>query len=85
MHLKAVKQILRYLKGTILFGLIYTKGENDEELAGYTDSDLAAILTIGEALEAWRFILTTVLCLGVHINRELWFSHLLKQNTWQQL
>lgn len=41
LHLKGVKQILRYLKGTILFGLMYTRGGNDEELTGYSDSDLA--------------------------------------------
>ncbi|XP_039140404.1 secreted RxLR effector protein 161-like [Dioscorea cayenensis subsp. rotundata] len=41
-HLKDVKQILRYLKDTIHFGLTYTRGGNDVELGGYTDSDLAS-------------------------------------------
>ncbi|KAJ9536116.1 hypothetical protein OSB04_un000710 [Centaurea solstitialis] len=39
-HLKAVKRILRYLKGTPDFGLWYPKGSSFE-LIGYTDSDHA--------------------------------------------
>ena len=41
MHHKAVKQILRYLKGPVHFGLVYAKGRCEEELADYTDGDLA--------------------------------------------
>ena len=37
-HWKAVKQVLRYLKGTINFGLLYTDAF-DVQLAGYSDSD----------------------------------------------
>jgi len=36
----AVKRIMRYLKGTIDFGLCYNKGLSDECL-GYSDSDWA--------------------------------------------
>jgi len=42
MHLKAVKQILRYLKGTIDLGLVYTQEGKPEVITGYSDSDLAA-------------------------------------------
>ncbi|XP_062186641.1 secreted RxLR effector protein 161-like [Phragmites australis] len=42
-HLQAVKQILRYVKGTIQFGLIYLKG-GEGELIGYSDSNLAGDL-----------------------------------------
>lgn len=41
MHLKAIKQILRYLKGTVELGLVYTQHGRDEVLVGYTDSDLS--------------------------------------------
>ena len=44
MHMKAVKQIMRYLKGTIHLGLVYTEGEEKESLVGYSDSDMGADL-----------------------------------------
>ena len=37
-HFKAAKRILRYLKGTIDFGLFYSVS-NDYKLVGYSDSD----------------------------------------------
>lgn len=41
MHQNAVKQVLRYLKGTVNYGLEYTREEKEEKLVGYLDSDLA--------------------------------------------
>ncbi|XP_062205169.1 secreted RxLR effector protein 161-like [Phragmites australis] len=41
MHYKAVNQILRYLKGTVHYGIIYTRGGETEVITDYTDSDLA--------------------------------------------
>ncbi|KAG6534156.1 hypothetical protein ZIOFF_008041 [Zingiber officinale] len=41
MHHKVVKQILRYLKGTIYFRLAYIKGPQEIGVFGYSDSDLA--------------------------------------------
>ncbi|KAG6475509.1 hypothetical protein ZIOFF_064731 [Zingiber officinale] len=40
MHHKVVKQILKYLKGTIHFGLTYIKGPQEISIFGYSDSDL---------------------------------------------
>ena len=40
-HLSAVKQILRYLKGTMDIGLWYPKCDNFE-LIGYSDTDFAS-------------------------------------------
>jgi hypothetical protein len=39
-HLQAAKRVLRYVKGTVNFGLFYKKG-GTKELVGYTDSDYA--------------------------------------------
>ena len=41
MHHKAVKQTLRYLKGTMHHGLVYGRGGGAEEITGFTDSDMA--------------------------------------------
>jgi hypothetical protein len=43
-HLNVVKQIMRYLKGTLDFGLVYTQERKEEMLVGYTDSDLGGDL-----------------------------------------
>ena len=40
-HLQAVKGILRYIKGTLDHGLVYTRGEKKINVAGYLDSDHA--------------------------------------------
>jgi hypothetical protein len=48
MHVKAVKQILRYLHGSVEFGLVYVQGGHADRLVGYTDSDH------GSDLEYWR-------------------------------
>lgn len=40
-HMAAVKQILRYIKGTLNIGCVYLKKQPDMDLVGYCDSDLA--------------------------------------------
>lgn len=40
-HMAAVKQILRYVKGTLNLGCVYLKGQPERSLVGYSDSDLA--------------------------------------------
>ncbi|KAL8160151.1 hypothetical protein V2J09_001688, partial [Rumex salicifolius] len=41
LHLQAAKRVLRYLKGTMEFGIWYRKGLKNGRLIGYTDSDHA--------------------------------------------
>lgn len=41
LHLDAVKRIIRYIKGTIHYGLVYSKGSGNHLLTGFSDSDLA--------------------------------------------
>jgi hypothetical protein len=44
-HLVVAKHVMRYLKGTLDFGLCYN-GDHDFRLIGYIDSDLAgSVLT----------------------------------------
>lgn len=40
-HQQAMKHILRYIKGTIDYGLVYIKEGRNSELHGFSDSDLA--------------------------------------------
>ena len=40
-HWIASKRVLRYLKGTIDFGLVYVKGVKNLNVIGYSDSDFA--------------------------------------------
>lgn len=40
-HMSAVKQILRYIRGTLDVGCVYKKDQANEILVGYSDSDLA--------------------------------------------
>lgn len=41
LHLNAVKRILRYVKGTLELGLVYSKTSGNNVLTGFSDSDLA--------------------------------------------
>ncbi|XP_020262474.1 uncharacterized protein LOC109838437 [Asparagus officinalis] len=39
-HRQAVKHILRYIKDTVSYGLVYKQSRCNEELVGFADSDL---------------------------------------------
>ena len=54
-HHKAVKQVLRYLQGTIHLGLVFRKGGGDEEIVGYSDSDLAGDLDDRKSMGGMSF------------------------------
>lgn len=41
LHYKAVKRILRYVKGTLDYGIVYSQGTGNYLLSGYSDSDHA--------------------------------------------
>jgi hypothetical protein len=63
-HLVAAKHVMRYLKGTLNFGLYYN-GDHDFRLNGYTDSDWAGSISdrkstsgccfsLGSAITSWQ-------------------------------
>lgn len=43
-HMQAAKRVLRYLKGTLEFGIQYKREKQNEALIAYTDSDYAGDL-----------------------------------------
>ena len=55
-HFTAAKRILRYVKGTKNFGIIY-KAESDCDLIGYTDSDWAGSIDDRKSTTGYIFLL----------------------------
>ena len=53
-HWQAGKRILRYVKGTKGFGILYTTN-NDFKLVGYTDSDWAGSLDDRKSTSRYMF------------------------------
>ena len=56
-HQGAVKRILRYLAGTLDFGLHYTKAPGGTRFIGYTDSDLAGDVDTSKSTSGSLFFL----------------------------
>jgi hypothetical protein len=55
-HLVAAKHVMRYLKGTLHFGLSYNR-DHDFKLSGYTDSDWAGSVSDKKSTSGCCFIL----------------------------
>ena len=53
-HLAAAKRILRYIKGTKSYGIMY-ESENDSRLTGYTDSDWAGSIDDRRSTSGYLF------------------------------
>jgi len=57
-HLQVAKRVLRYLKGTLDFGIFYKKGGNNE-LVAFTDSDYAGDLGDRKSTSGYVFLLSS--------------------------
>ncbi|KAL8105893.1 hypothetical protein AgCh_029627 [Apium graveolens] len=57
MHLNAAKRVLRYVHGTLNFGLTHTNDSGNIILTGYTDSDLAGNLVDRKSTGGMAFYL----------------------------
>ena len=58
LYLAVAKRVLRYLKGTLSFGLLYKKGGN-KDLIVYTDSNYAGDLEDRKSTSGYLFMLSS--------------------------
>ena len=56
MHMAAIKRILRYLKGTASYGILYKRGE-EVRLTGWSDSDYAGDIDDGKSTSGYVFMI----------------------------
>lgn len=57
LHYNAVKRILRYIKGTPEYGLVYSQGTGNYLLSGYSDSDHAGSVDDRKSTTSMAFYL----------------------------
>ena len=57
-HLQAVKRVLRYIKGTLSYGILY-KPSGNAELLAYTDSDYEGDLEDRKSTSGFLFVLSS--------------------------
>lgn len=55
-HMLAAKRVLRYIKGTVDYGVLYKRG-GDDELFGFTDSDYAGDVDDRKSTSGYVFML----------------------------
>jgi hypothetical protein len=56
-HKAAIKQVLRYIAGTLNWGVHYSRGGNDVPLIGYSDSDLGGDIDTHKSTTGVMFFL----------------------------
>ena len=56
-HMLAAKRVLRYIKGTLDYGVFYKKGA-DDKLIGYTDNDYAGDVSDCKSTSGYLFMLS---------------------------
>jgi hypothetical protein len=60
-HLQAVKRILRYVVGTLDYGLHYGRAPDTAQFIGYCDSDLAGDVDTSKSTTGTMFFLSDCL------------------------
>ena len=58
LHMQAAKRVLRYIKGTLSYGILYKQSGNKRLLA-YTDSDYAGDLKDRKSTSGYLFVLSS--------------------------
>ncbi|XP_074336205.1 secreted RxLR effector protein 161-like [Apium graveolens] len=61
LHLNSAKRILRHVRGTLEYGLVYNEGKCDYLLSGFSDSDLAGNFEDRKSTEGMAFYLNETL------------------------
>ncbi|XP_037491581.1 secreted RxLR effector protein 161-like [Jatropha curcas] len=56
-HFAAIKRVLRYLKGTVNYGIFYRRG-GESRLVGFTDSDYAGDMDDSKSTSSYAFLLS---------------------------
>ena len=79
-HWIDVKHVLRYLKGTLKYGLKFTAHEEEPELFGQSDADWAGELTLEDQHQAMCFRLEVAQLVGQAGNKQQLQSPLRKLN-----
>ncbi|BBG92627.1 BURP domain-containing protein [Prunus dulcis] len=78
-HLGTAKRVLRYVKGTLDYGLEYVKGK-EAVLIGYCDSDWSGSVDDSKSTSDMLFLLVVECLLGPQSSKIVLHSLLLKQN-----
>ncbi|KAL8154921.1 hypothetical protein AgCh_000325 [Apium graveolens] len=82
LHLAAVKRILRYVEGTLNYGMIYRNGQGNYMLAGFCDRDLAGNVMTVRVPKRRLFISMRAWLHWYHRNRGVWRYLPVKPSSW---
>ncbi|KAL8116648.1 hypothetical protein AgCh_022990 [Apium graveolens] len=85
MHLNAVKRILRYVKGTLNYGLVYSKDSKNNMISGYSDSDHGGNLEDRKSTAGMAFYLNECLISWVSQKQKCVALSSCEADLWQPL